>query len=110
MKTLVLILNKVDLLDKLLNSLSDNGITGGTILNSTGMAKSLAKDETSGIFGSLRLFLDPNRKESKTLLFVQNEETILKTIKIIKSIVDLSKPDSGIIFTMPIDFVEGLKF
>ena len=43
MQCLMIVLNKVELLETLLQRFMDNGICGATIINSTGMIKELAK-------------------------------------------------------------------
>ena len=55
MKLLLIVLNKTEKLDELLEKMMDKGITGATIFNSTGMARELAKhSEDFPIFGTLR--------------------------------------------------------
>ena len=43
MKLVLLVLNKVEKLDDFLEGLAEHGITGATIVNSTGMVKELSK-------------------------------------------------------------------
>ena len=69
MKLLVLVLNRPDKLNKLLHEFNDHEIRGATILESTGMAHTLMSDDDH-LFGSWRRFLDPDRKESKTIYMV----------------------------------------
>jgi hypothetical protein len=53
MQFMVMVLNKVEVLDALLERLMGNGICGATILNSTGMVRELAKSgEDLPIFGT----------------------------------------------------------
>lgn len=108
MQFLLLVLNKVELLDTLLESLADYGIGGATILNSVGMARELADYP---IFGSLRFLLDLDRKESKTVFMVLKDEQVDGVKNIIRQVVgDLSKPDTAVIFTLPVLSVEGVEF
>jgi len=110
MKLLFFVLSKVELLDRLLNALQNAGVRGGTILNSTGMARELLESEEVNFLGSLRAILDPSRVQSKTLLFVLKEDMVDKVIETIVSVVgDMTAPDSGIIFTVPVDFTKGIK-
>jgi len=44
MQLLLIVLNRVEKLDELLENLMDNGFSGATILNSTGMMRELAKN------------------------------------------------------------------
>ena len=113
MKLLIFVLNKVDKLDKLLKEFAKHQITGATVINSQGMAHELLKsnDETlSGIVGSLRKLLNPNDSQNKTMFMVVKEERVLEIVEVIESVVgSLDQPDSGILFTLPIDFLRGMK-
>lgn len=110
LKLLIFVLNRVEYLERLLSTLQTAGIRGGTILNSTGMARELLDSEEINFLGSLRQFLDPSRVQSKTLLFVLKDEMVQKAIDAITSVVgDLTQPDSGIMFTVPVDFTKGIK-
>lgn len=61
------------------------------------------------LFGSWRRFLDPDRKESKTIYMVLEDEKISEVIEIIESVIgSLNKPDAGIVFTIPVDYVKGI--
>ena len=85
MRLLVFVLNRVECLDELLAELAESGIQGGTILNSTGMA-------------------------NRTILIVLKEEQVEGAMRIIRRVVgDLSQPDTGVAFTLPIDFTEGIS-
>ena len=111
MKLLVLVLNDIDLLDDLLQNFINFGIKGATIIDSTGMARFLAShnSEDIPIFGSLKLMLSGRNTFNKTIFVALKDEQVDTCIKCIKEIIgDLNTPDSGILFTMPIDYIEGL--
>lgn len=110
MQILLLVLNKVEVLDALLENLMEKGVCGATILNSTGMIRELAKNnEDFPIFGSLSAFINPDRKESKTILMALNDEKVEEVKKVIRQVVgDLSKPDSAVLFTLPVLSAEGV--
>jgi hypothetical protein len=112
MQLMVMVLNRVEALDSLLERFMEDGICGATILNSTGMVKELAKSsEDFPIFGTLRMLINPDRKESKTLFMVLTDEKVEKAKKIIRDIVgDLSEPDSAVVFTLPVLSTEGVEF
>lgn len=108
MKLMVFILNRVESLEPLLTAFADHGIGGATILSSTGMARALAEVEDS-IFGSLRAILDPEREANKTIITVLKDEQVAEALAAIEETVgDLSAPDTGIVFTVPVDFIKGL--
>ncbi|MBQ3847964.1 MAG: hypothetical protein II748_03845 [Clostridia bacterium] len=109
MKLLVLILNKADLTENVLEAFADNGIKGATVIDSTGMARVIGEYHDGVFLGSLRNFLDPEREHNKTIFTVIEDDQTEIVKKIIEDeIGDLSKPDTGILFTVPVDFVEGI--
>ena len=112
MKLMVLILNKIESLEYLLEGLSAAGIGGATIIDSAGLAMTLSKMESSFLSSSIRsLFSGSGAEEdNKTIISVIKDDQLDIARRVIYSTVgDLSKPNSGILFTVPIDFVEGTK-
>ena len=110
MKLMVIVLNKIDVLNFLLEDLAAEGIKGATIIHSTGMAKTLASLENSFIGGSLRALFETDRDDNRTILTVIHDDQLETARKVVTDVVgDLSKPNTGILFTVPIDFVEGLR-
>ncbi len=117
MKLFVLILNNVEKLDDLMVAFAKEEICGATILDSTGMARTLYasnrhEEEEITFFGSLRHYLnDHGGTNSKTVLTVirnDQHDTIVRTTQ--EVIGDFSEPDVGIMFTVPLDFVLGKGF
>ncbi|MEG1972119.1 MAG: hypothetical protein RR315_03095 [Oscillospiraceae bacterium] len=112
MQLLVLILSKVDSLPQMLSSFMGAGISGTTTIDCEGMLKVIgASDiEPPPIFGVLRQFLNPERPKGKLLLTVLSDEQVSTATKIIDdSLGGLEKPDTGILFTIPLDNVIGLS-
>ena len=112
MKLLVMVLNKADMLDELLTEFVNTGITGATILDSTGMARVLKNHEGEANFDFLRLlsnYLNPERKRNKTILMVLKEEQVQTVIDVTnKTLGGFKDKDSGILFTLPLDYVQGI--
>ena len=115
MKMLVMILNKVEVLEPLLEKLSEAGISGATILSSVGMAKTLynsndSEESSSSFMNSIRMMLNPERAESKTIISVLKQEQVDVFVKIADQILGgIDKPDAGFIFTVPVDFIKGVE-
>ena len=111
MKLLVMILNKVDKLDDLLEALTNTHIRGATILDSNGMAHTLFKNPNKGaVLGSIRDLINPDHEESKTILMVLRDDQI----KVVEQVADqvlgsLDNPDTGFIFTVPVDYIRGIE-
>ncbi len=116
MKLLVFVLNNINKLDDLLVELSKKGLNGATIINSIGIAQSLYKSKNSNtyesvIINSLKALLDSNdHNENRTIFAVVDEPQEQIFYKAVDKVVgSLSKENSGIIFTIPVDSVMGLS-
>lgn len=113
MKLLILILNKTEDMEDILAEFANYNIPGATILSSAGMARTLSNSnyENMSFLGSLRAILDPDRRENKTILTVIKDNQVDDAITAIENVIgDLSNPDTGIAFTVPVDFVKGINF
>ena len=109
MHLLVFILKKTDLMGDVLKHLAEHNITGGTILEGVGMAETLVNMEDLPMFGILRKVLAGEEREiCKTMLFVLPDEQVAQARKTIRDAVDLKQPNTGILFSVPLSFVEGL--
>ncbi|MCK7499335.1 MAG: hypothetical protein MZW92_59450 [Comamonadaceae bacterium] len=112
MKLMIYVMNNVNQLDPFLHQLKAAGIKGATILDSTGMGRKLAENDDLGfdLFGSLRAFLDNPRAASKLILMALEDNQVDIVSAIIDNVAgDLTKPNTGIFFTVPIDFIKGYK-
>ena len=106
MELLFYVMNKVDLLDDLLEDFSKEPEFRATIIDSMGMAHML-KD--SGYFFSLRDLLNQSQVNSKTIMMALERENVEKAVEIIENIVgDLTDPDTGVVFTVPISYAKGI--
>lgn len=109
MHLLVVILKQVELLDDILKHLAEHNITGGTIMDGTGMAETLVNMEDLPMFGLLRKALSGEEKEScKIMLFVIKDDKLIEARDTIREAIDLAQANTGILFAMPLSFVEGL--
>ena len=109
MQMMIFVLNRIELLEGLLAELGHHGIKGATVFNTTGMAHVLTNDDEMSFLGSLRNFLEPNREDNRTIMMALDDEQVLVARNVIVSIVgDLTKPNTGILFTVPIGYSEGV--
>jgi len=109
MQLLVLILKKIEFQAEIMKQLAEAGVKGGTVLEGTGMAKTLANLEDIPIVGMLRRVLSDEENEiCKVMMFVLKDKQVMPTRKIIKKIIgDFDAPNTGIMFSIPITDVEG---
>ncbi|MEG0742369.1 MAG: hypothetical protein RSB91_08435 [Clostridia bacterium] len=110
MQVVTLVLNKTECLEELLQALLRSGIHGGTVLESTGMMRVIDQSgDDLPMFGAFRQLFDPERKSSKTLLMVLEDSQVDTVRKVIRQVTGgLDKPDTGILFSVPALFVEGM--
>lgn len=112
MQFFVLVLNREECLEPILEGMLAEGLSGATILNSTGMMRVLDGDNNVDLpmMGILRHFYSPERKNSKTLFTLIEDDQREKLMRIINEKTGgLDHPDTGIAFSMPVSFVEGVK-
>ena len=111
MQLFVLILNKTECLPKLLGEFLSAGIKGATIYESMGEVQYIGHEtvEPPPIFGSLRKFINPDHEQNKTVLVILRDEQVEAARAIVNKVTGgLDKPGTGIIFTVPVSFVEGI--
>ena len=110
LQLLMLILKDTESIDTLMQELASCGVKGGTLLEGTGMANALSNTEDVPAFGMLRHMLSGGEKESSyVLMFVLRDEQVMNTRNTIKSVLgDLKNPNTGIMFSIPLTYVEGL--
>lgn len=110
MQLLILILKKIEFQAEIMKQLAEAGVKGGTVLEGTGMAKTLANMDDIPIVGMLRHILSDNEKEiCKVMMFVLKDEQVMITRATIKKIIgDFNASNTGIMFSIPITYVEGL--
>lgn len=110
MLVVTLVLNKTECLEELLEKLLSRGIKGATVLESTGMMRVLDQSgDDSPMFGAFRQLFDPDRKSSKTVLMVLQDDQVQVARQVINEVTGgLDQPDTGILFATPALFVEGM--
>ena len=110
MQVFVFVLNRTEHLEHLLQEFSDHGLKGATVLDSKGMARILIDSDEMPMFSGLRAILEPERKSSKTIFCVMEDEQVQLARDIVNRVTGgLDHPDSGIMFAIPTTFVEGLN-
>ncbi len=107
MKLLVMVLNQEEYLEDVLEAFVELDIRGATIIDSVGMGRVLTHDIP--IFAGLRSVLSGERPFNKTIFSVVEEEKVPLVVAAVEQICgDFGAPGTGVIFTLPVDFVKGL--
>ena len=108
MKLLVLVLNKTDELNEILEGFLEIGIRGATVIDSTGMGRILSNHVP--LFGGLSHLFSGERPANKVVFSIMQGDCHLReAISMIKRVVgDFKDPGTGILFTLDVDNVLGL--
>ncbi|SDY33509.1 P-II family nitrogen regulator [Tindallia californiensis] len=108
MEVLFLVLNQPERLNELMEGFLEDGISGATVLESTGMGRTLC--DTMPIFGGLRKILQDCRPNNLTIFMVLNTEVQKDKViqRIYQVLGDLNEPNTGMYFIMPVSAASGL--
>lgn len=107
MKLLVLILNRTEHVTPVLKGWLDAGVSGATILDSTGMGRTLS--DSVPIFGALKRLTNGDRPYSQTIIAVMPDSLIVEAKAVVNRVCgDLGRPGTGLMFTVPVDDAVGL--
>jgi len=107
-KLMVFVLNDEELLERVLEAYTEVGIPGGTILDSEGMGRFLTYEIP--LFAGFQKFMKGNKPYNKTIFSVIKDESLIPRLHALLNEVcgDLSEPGTGVLFTVPVDWAEGL--
>ena len=112
MKLLFFVLNKIEKRDAVLTEFARRKISGATVIESAGMARLLNQkhDEAEIPFlASLRQYLNPEKVKNLVIFTVIHDCQLEEAVDAIESVVgDISIEDTGVIFSVPIDFTKGI--
>lgn len=113
MKLLFLILSKTEKIDELLSEFARKRISGATVIEGRGMVKMLSQrhdEDEIPILASLRSYLNPERAKNYIVLAVIRDELLQEAVQTIEEVIgDLSAENTGVVFSVPIDFTRGIS-
>jgi nitrogen regulatory protein PII len=108
MQLLVAVINYEEHLDDVLAGFVELGITGATVIGTEGMGHVLAQDVP--IFAGVRALTARSRPSNQTVLSVVDDAKVDAAIAMIQEVCgSLDTPGAGIVFTVPVSRVVGLK-
>ena len=112
MQLLLFITKKISCINPILTHLLRENISGATVINCEGMLKAIneSSEDPPPIFGSLRHFINPGNESVKILMIIPRDEERLKRAREIihQHAGSLDKPNTGILFELPVMNVEGI--
>jgi nitrogen regulatory protein P-II 1 len=104
---LVAVINDPETIDEILAGFIELGITGATILNSEGMGSVLSHDIP--IFAGLQTLISGSRPQNRMIFSILPASLVDSAVDLLQEVAgDLERPATGIVFTLPVDRVEGL--
>ncbi|MCK4755062.1 MAG: hypothetical protein KAS58_07500 [Calditrichia bacterium] len=107
MHLLILVLNKEEHLEEVLEVFLELDIHGATIIDSIGMGRILAHDIP--IFAGFRNLMQESRPGNKTIFTVVDEKKIPRIVQGVEQICgSLDKPGAGILVTIPVGIAKGI--
>jgi nitrogen regulatory protein P-II 1 len=108
MQLLVAVINHEEQVDDILAGFVELGISGATIVGSTGMGRVLSTDVP--IFAGLRSLGADSRPGNRMIFCVAEEAKVEAAMALVERVCgDLSAPGRGIAFAVPVSRVVGLK-
>ena len=108
MHLLVAVINHEELVDDVLAGFIELGITGATVVESKGMGRVLSREVP--IFAGLRTLAASSRPANRTIFCLADDAKIDAAIALIEEVCgNLDSPGAGIVFTLPVGRVVGLK-
>jgi nitrogen regulatory protein PII len=108
MELLVCVINQEGKLEEVLSRLVELRVSGATVVNSWGMARHLTQ---TPVFAGLQDLLSRAHPENSTIFSViESQEKLKAAIDMIMEVCgDMSAAGTGILFTVPLNRVVGLR-
>lgn len=108
MKLIIIILNKVELLEDLLSEFLEIGISGATVIDSTGMGRILTTQVP--IFAGLRDAFPGSCPVNKTIFVVIQDDQLTDLELVLEDVCgSFEEQGTGIYLCVPLDFVKGFR-
>lgn len=109
MKLVVFVLNREELLDEVLEAFIEAQVPGATVLDSEGMGRLLTFEVP--LFAGFQEYMKGNKPYNKTIFsVVDRDDTVHRLEGLLERVCgDLTRPGTGILFTVPVDYVRGIR-
>lgn len=108
MQLLIAVINQEERMEEILSGFLEIGITGATLVNTEGMGRLLASEVP--IFAGLEALAGRTRPRNQTLFSVMDDDKVDRALALLQEVCgDFSQPATGIVVTLPVNRVLGLK-
>jgi nitrogen regulatory protein PII len=114
MSLILFVLHDPEKLRELLDAWKEAGVSGATVLFSTGLGRLHTSDALSDdlpLMPSLEDFLPKAERLSRTIFSMVKDEKIVQRVitATIRVVGDLDQPDRGLLMVLPVEQVYGLR-
>ncbi len=107
MKLLILVLNKEEYTEQVLERFVELGVPGATIIDTIGMGRVLSQEIP--IFAGFTDMMAGARPSNKTIFTIVSDDAVDDITKGVEAVIgSLDQPGTGILFTMPVDSYKGV--
>ncbi len=107
MRLLVLVLNKEEYTEQVLERFVELGVPGATIIDTIGMGRVLSQEIP--IFAGFVDMMAGARPSNKTIFTLVNDDLVEDIKEGIEGVIgSLDEPGTGILFTVPVDYHAGV--
>ena len=107
MKLLVLVLNKEEFTEEILERFVELGVPGATIIDTVGMGRVLSQEIP--IFAGFVDMMAGARPSNKTIFTLVDDENVINIKEGVESVIgSLDEPGAGILFTVSVDYHAGV--
>jgi nitrogen regulatory protein PII len=107
LKLVFIVLNTVELLEEIIEYMVEQGVRGGTVLDSVGMGRILAYDIP--IFAGFRDLMVGARANNRTMMTTIPDEIFDEFMEGLDRIVHFDEPGTGVAFAVDIYKTYGVK-
>jgi nitrogen regulatory protein PII len=105
---LIAVINQEERIEEILSGFLEIGITGATLINTEGMGRLLSSEVP--IFAGLEALMGRTRPRNQTLFSVIDDAKVDAALALLQEVCgDFSQPATGIVVTLPVNRVLGLK-
>jgi len=107
MKLLILVLNREEYTEKVLETFVEQGVPGATVIDTIGMGRVLSQEIP--IFAGFVDMMAGARPSNKTIFTLVEDESVDEIRKGVEAVIgSLEEPGTGILFTVPVDYHCGV--
>lgn len=109
MELLICVINQENKFERVLSGLAELGVTGATVIDSSGLVGQLPED--APVLAGLKDLMSRSRPGNKTILSViESPEKTEAVVNMVCGILgDVESAESGILFTVPVTRAVGLR-